>query len=124
MATIIKTSDEKWQTKATNLYYKRTSFSIIDDSKYGLNYVSDKLGLYKKTTLKGSQLLFVFVIYLLAVVCGVLIFLSFSLGDDKFFGIILSSIGLIVFAFVPTYYLIKNKAPKVDEIDNGYEVNF
>jgi amino acid permease len=80
--------------------------------------------LYKKTTLKGSQLLFVFVIYFLAVVCGVLIFLSFSLGDDKFFGIILSSIGLIVFAFVPTYYLIKNKAPKVDEIDNGYEVNF
>ncbi len=124
MANIIKTSDSNWLIKVSTLYYSRSNFNVLDDSKLGLEYISDKVGLYKKTTLKTSQLLFVAVIYLLALCCGFLIFVSFSLGEDKLLGIILSLIGLIVFAFVPTYYLLKNKAPIVEQNEDGFKIRF
>ena len=120
----IKTSDNNWLEKSLELFEKRISISITDDANYGLNLNSDVLKLFKRFTLSQAALMFLGAFYVLAIVCMVLLYYSFSLQYTKSLGVILSAIFLIICISIPTYYLAKNRRPKIEKIEQGIEIKF
>jgi len=120
----IKTSDTNWLEKALELFEKRTSISITDDANYNLNTESEVLKLFKRFTLPQTGFVFIGAFYVLAIVCAVLLYHSFSLQYAKIIGITLSIILLIVCAGIPTYYLVKNRAPKIEKTKTGIDIRF
>jgi len=120
----IKTSDNNWLEKSLELFGKRISISITDDANYGLDLNSDVLRLFKRFTLSQTALMFLGAFYVLAILCMVLLYYSFSLQYTKNLGVILSAIFLIICISIPTYYLAKNRQPKIEKIDQGIEIKF
>lgn len=120
----IKTSDNNWLEKALELFDKRISISITDDANYSLNTNSDVLKVFKRYTLSQTSLMFIGAFYFLAIVCLVLLYYSFSLQYTKYLGIILSIIFLIICIGIPTYYLSKNKRPKIEKTEQGIDIKF
>ena len=120
----IKTSDNNWLEKSLELFEKRISISITDDANYGLNLNSDVLKLFKRFTLSQTALMFLGAFYVLAILCMVLLYYSFSLQYTKTLGVILSAIFLIICVGIPTYYLSKNRRPKIEKTEQGIDIKF
>ncbi|MHB1688763.1 MAG: hypothetical protein ACYCVH_15525 [Ignavibacteriaceae bacterium] len=120
----IKTSDNNWLEKALELFEKRISISITDDANYNLNISSDVTKLFKKYTLSQTALMFLGAFYVLAIVCMVLLYYSFSLQYTKYLGVILLTIFLIICIGIPTYYLAKNRHPKIEKTEQGIDIKF
>jgi hypothetical protein len=115
----IKTSDNNWLIKALELSEKRIIISITDDNNYNLDISSDVLKLFIKYSLSQSALMFLGAFYVLAIVCMVMLYYFFSLQYTKFLGLILSTIFLIICIGIPTYYLAKNRHPKIEKRNKG-----
>lgn len=124
MSYPLKTSGDNWLEKAIELYEKRISISIIDDAKYNLNANSDVIKIFQRYTLPKNSIFFLIPFYFLSLVCMVLLYYSFSLHYIKYLGIILSTFFLILCAVIPTYYLIKNRAPKIKKTEQGIDIVF
>lgn len=120
----IKTSDNNWLEKALELFEKRISISITDDANYNMNINSDVLKLFKRFTLSQTALMFLSVFYVLAIVCMILLYFSFSLQYTKSLGVVLSSAFMIICTSIPTYYLAKNRRPKIEKTEKGIEIKF
>jgi len=120
----IKTSDSNWLGKALELYEKRISISIIDDAEYDLDINSDSMKSFKRFTLPYTAFKFLGVFYLLSIVCMALFYYSLSLQYYKFLGIALSIIFLFICAGIPTFYLVKYRAPKIEKTDIGVDIKF
>ena len=120
----IKTSNNNWLEKALELFEKRISISITDDANYNLNISSDVMKLFKRYTLSQTALMFLGAFYVLAIVCLVLLYYSFSLQYTKYLGVILSTIFLIICVGIPTYYLAKNRHPKIEKTEQGIDIKF
>jgi len=120
----IKTSDNNWLEKSLELSAKRISISITDDANYNLNTSSDVMKLFKKYSLSQSALMFLGAFYVLAIVCMVLLYYSFSLQYTKYLGVMLSTILFFVCLGIPTYYLAKNRHPKIEKTDQGIDIKF
>ena len=120
----IKTSDKNWLEKALELSEKRISISITDNGNYNLNTNSDVLKLFKKYSLSQSALMFLGAFYVLAIVCMVLLYYSFSLQYTKFLGVMLSAIFLIICIGIPTYYLAKNRHPIIEKTEQGIDIKY
>ena len=124
MSYPIKTSDANWLNKCIELFEKRISISIIEDTNYNLNVNSDVIKSFRRFTLSKKSLSFLLLFYLLAVVCLVLFYYSFSLQSTKTLGIILSIIFFALCSAIPTYYLLKNKAPRIRKTEQGIDIIF
>jgi hypothetical protein len=120
----IKTSDINWLDKASLKFNKRISISIIDDANYNLNIGSDIIKMFSRFTLSIKSIAFLCVFYVLAVVCMIMLYLSFSLQYSRYLGIGLSAIFLIVCIGLPTYYLAKNNSPKIEKTEQGVDIIF
>ncbi len=122
----VKTSSDNWLNKAIELYYRRVSISIIDDDNYGVKDSKDIRKIFSTSTMQQTELLIMYGFYVLAIVCVVLLVMSFSLAYSyaKVLGIVLSSVGIIVCLFIPRYYLKKNKAAKIILREDGIDVKF
>jgi len=120
----IKTSDNNWLEKALELFAKRISISITDDANYNLNISSDVLKVFKRYTLSQTSLMFLGAFYVLAIGCLVLFYYSFSLQYTKNLGVTLSIIFLIICIGIPTYYLSKNRRPKIEKTEQGIDIKF
>jgi hypothetical protein len=120
----IKTSDNNWLEKALELFEKRISISITDDANYNLNISSDVLKVFKRYTLSQTSLMFLGAFYVLAIGCLVLFYYSFSLQYTKYLGVTLSLIFLIICIGIPTYYLSKNRRPKIEKTEQGIDIKF
>jgi len=120
----LKTSDDNWLEKALELFEKRISISIFDDAPYNLNVNSDSMKMFKRYTLSQRALMFLGAFYVLSLVCVVLFYLSLFLQYSKLLEISLSFIGVIVCFGIPSYYLIKNRAPIIEKTDNGIDIKF
>ena len=120
----LKTSDNNWLEKALELYEKRISFSIIDDAGYNFNIHSDVLKIFKRSTLSKKSLLFLIPFYVLAIVCMVLLYYSFSLQYTKYLGVILSALFLVICVSIPTYFLVVNRSPEIEKTVQGIDIKF
>ncbi len=120
----IKTSDNNWLEKALELSEKRISISITDDANYNLDTSSDVLKLFKKYSLSQTALMFLGAFYVLAIFCMVLLYYSFSLQYTKYLGVTLSAIFLFICLGIPTYYLAKNRHPKIEKTEQGIDIKF
>ena len=124
MISPLKTSDANWHNKCIELFEKRISISIIDDANYNLNVNSDSIKSFQRFTLSKKFLAFLGLFYLLAILCLVLLYYSFSSQNTTNLAIILSIIFFIICTTIPTYYLIKNKAPEIIKTERGIDIVF
>ena len=120
----IKTSDNNWLEKALELFDKRISISITDDANYNLNISSEVLKVFKRYTLSQRSLMYLGAFYVLAIGCLVMFYYSFSLQYTKYLGVTLSIIFLIICIGIPTYYLSKNRRPKIEKTEQGIDIKF
>ena len=120
----IKTSDSNWLEKALVLFEKRISISITDDANYNLNMTSDVMKLFKRYTISQNGLMLIGAFYVLALVCLVLLYYSFSLQYTKYLGAILSTILFFICLGIPTYYLAKNRQPIIEKTEQGIDIKF
>jgi hypothetical protein len=120
----IKTSDNDWLKRTVELFEKRISISITDDAGYNFNINHDVLKLFKRFTLSKTFIMFISVFYLLAIGCFILLLYSFSLQYAKALGVTLAIILLFVCLGIPSYYLVKNKPPKVEQAENCISIKF
>jgi len=120
----LKTSDNNWLEKALELSEKRISISITDDANYNLDTSSDVVKLFKKYSLSQSALICLGAFYVLAIVCVVLLYYSFSMHYAKYLGITLSIISFFICIGIPTYYLSKNRHPIIEKSEQGIDIKF
>jgi hypothetical protein len=120
----IKTSDTNWLAKALELFEKRTSISITDDANYNLDLNSDSMKLFRKLTLNHRTLMIMSLFYALSLLCAILFYLSLKLKYSQALGVILSAAGVVVCFAIPTYYLRKNRKPKIEKTDKGVDIKF
>lgn len=120
----IKTSDNNWLEKAIELSEKRISLSIIDDNNYNLKLDSEVIKIFKKYSLSQTSLIFLGAFYVLALFCMVLFHFSFSLQYTQTLGVILSAIFIVICTVIPTYYLAKNRHPKIVKTEQGVDIKF
>ncbi|MCK9212230.1 MAG: hypothetical protein M0P61_15425 [Ignavibacteriaceae bacterium] len=120
----VKTSDTNWLEKTLELFEKRISISIIDDASYKLHETSDIMKMFNRYTLNQRTLMFIGAFYVLSLVCIVLFYQSLFLQYAKPLGVSLSFIGIIVCFGIPTYFLMKNKAPMIEKTDSGIDIKF
>jgi|GEM_PF-3080073 len=120
----VKTSDSNWLEKTLELFEKRISISIVDDAFYKLQETSDIMKMFNRYTLNQRALMFIGAFYVLSLVCIVLFYQSLFLQYAKLLGVSLSFVGIIVCFGLPTYYLMKNKAPVIEKTDNGIDIKF
>jgi hypothetical protein len=124
MSYPIKTSDNNWLEKALELSEKRISISITDDSNYNITVDSDVIKLFKRFTLSQTALLLLGAFYVLGIICMVLLYYSFSLQSTKYLGVTLSIVFLIICLGIPTFYLLRNKHPKIEKTEHGIDIKF
>lgn len=118
----VNTSAENWQQKVTELYKSRTSISIIDDSGYGRTGIMQAVSRLK--TLNSNEKSFVILFYFLAIICGISLWLSAHTTPSKPIVITLSAAGVILFSAIPTYQLAKNRAPIIENTEEGIDIRF
>ena len=120
----LKTSDDNWLQQALELVNKRISISIVDDANYNLNINSDSIKIFNKYSLSYKELTFLGLFYALSLLCIFLLYLSTFLQYTKNLGLVLSFLGFIVCFSIPTYYLRKNRPPRITPIESGVDIIF
>lgn len=120
----LKTSDNNWLEKAIELSEKRISLSIIDDNNYNLKLDSEVIKIFKKYSLSQTSLIFLGAFYALALFCMVLFHFSFSLQYTQTLGVILSALFIAICTVIPTYYVAKNRYPKIVKTEQGVDIKF
>ena len=124
MSYQIKTSYDNWLNKVIELHLDRISMKIVDDGEYGVKNSAAIKRILTRSTLKQQELFFLILFYLLAIVCGVLFIFSLSLAKARLIGEILAILSICVCIAIPTYYLWKNRPPKIKHTEEGIDVNF
>ncbi len=120
----IKTSEATWLARAQELYKKRISITIIDDADYKLDINSDSIKSFKRYSLRYSEIIFLSLFYCLSLICVGLFIASLSLRYAKPIGLIFSIIGMLICFGIPTFYLRKNRPPKIIKTDSVIEISF
>jgi len=120
----IKTSSDDWLSKAIELYYNRVSVDLIDDGNFGLNKDSEILKVFSKYTLSTSQILWTSIFYFLALICGYLFVISFSVKYGKEIALILAALGVVFCIALPTVFLRRHKAPNITEEGEKIKITF
>jgi hypothetical protein len=120
----IKTSNDSWLNKVIELHKSRISMDIIDDGEYGIKESVSIRKIISQTTLSRYELFFLFLFYLLAFICSVLYVFSLSLERIRLLAEIMSIVAALVCIAIPSYYLWKNRSPKINETEKGLEVRF
>ena len=120
----IKTSSDDWLSKAIELYYNRVSIDIIDDGNFGLNKDSEILKVFSRHTLSTSQILWTSIFYVLALICGYLFVISFSVKYAKEIALILAGLGVVFCLALPTVFLRRHKPPIITEKGEKIKITF
>ena len=118
----INTSNDQWLVKARELYYKRVNINIEDDAEYFKE--KELLNEFRKITIPRKMTHYLIAYYSLAIVCIGLVFLSLSIASNSILGVVLSSLGAILFIFIPTRIIIKNKPPNITIKESTIEIVF
>jgi hypothetical protein len=121
----IRTSESNWLEKALELFMKRTSMCIIDDSGYGISSNSEFIKLFKKITL-NSHLFLIFggllTIGLIGVIAILFILLSNkNINDTSIYAYLFATILCLL---IPIYFIRKNQSPKIVIRQNEVEIIF